>query len=165
MGRSAKPRKAYRPRDQLADPVSWAIAGVHTFPIATQQAIMAPIHAAVLRLKQGRAGRDDWNIVRQALNVAEALAALHIGPNLLPQIGAGQQALHAIARRMVGAGHTVCDGAELVAIDEAVAMYRAQLRLCTQAESSRAFARVKALHALGAMDDDGRLFEQMRQAA
>lgn len=148
--------KKYRPRAIQADPVSWAIAGVSTL-MASQQ--------AVLLLKHGAANRDDWNIICQALNVAEALAGMGIGPNLLPQISAGQDALKSIALRMIGRGRTTCYGAELAAIDEALVMYRAQIKLCTQAEMSRAVARVKELHRSGAMDDVGRVFEQMQEAA
>jgi hypothetical protein len=162
-----KPRrqKPYRPRHVQTDPVSWAIAGVHTLPLESQQATMKPVDAAVLLLKQGKSTREDWNVVCQALNIAEELAKLQIGSNLLPQILAGQQALRSVAFRMIGKGSATCYGAELVAIDEALTMYRAQLRLCAQAEFGRAVNRVKQLHASGAMDDVGRMYEQMQKAA
>lgn len=156
-----KRSKKYRQRAVQTDPISWAIAGVHTLPVKTIAATFAPIDDAVLKLKQGKATREDWNIPCQALNIAEALANLQIGPNLLPEIASGQSALVSIAQRMIGKGSATCYGAELAAIDEALAMYRAQLKVCTQAEFGRAVARVKELHRSGAMDDVGRMYEQM----
>lgn len=165
MTRTKKPRKAYRPRAVQSDPVSWAIAGVHTLPAESKRAMMVPIDAAVLLLKRGQAARDDWNVICQALNLAEALAGLQIGSNLTPQIAAGQGALRTIAQRMIGTGRATCYAAELALVDEALAMYRVQVRLCTQAEMSRAVARVKELHRSGAMEDVARLYEGMQKAA
>lgn len=162
MSKTKKPRtKRYVARECLQDPVSWAVAGVHTLPTESQQAAMVPVDGAVALLKQGMAGRDDWNMIVQALNIAEALAGLQIGPNLMPQIEAGQEALHAIALRMIARRTATCYATELHAIDEALAMYRAQLKLCTQAEFSRAIARVKELHRSGAMVYVARVFEKL----
>jgi hypothetical protein len=153
--------KKYKPREIQLDPVSWAIAGAHLFPTETIAATFKPIEDAILLLKQGRATREDWNVPCQALNIAEALAAMGIGPNLLPEIASGQSALVSIAQRMIGTGKATCYGAELAAIDEALTMYRVQMKVCTQGEFSRALARVKELHRSGAMDDMGRMYEEM----
>jgi DNA-binding FrmR family transcriptional regulator len=161
-----KRHKSYRPRDVQLDAVSWAIAGATCIPPASQAAALAPVMAAVRVLKQGMATRVDWNVVAQCMNLAEALAALQIGSNLMPQIGAGQKALHRIALRMLERGTSTCYATELADIDEAVVMYRVQLSLCTQAEFSRAVVRVKDLHRSGAMDDVARLYLKLdREAA
>jgi hypothetical protein len=155
-----KRNKAYRPRHVQSDPVSWAIAGVHTLPAEQQRKAMQQVDAAVLLLKQAKATRDDWNVIHQALNIAKALADLQIGANLLQQINSGEHALRDIAGRMA-LGKTACYGYEIALIDEAVSMYQIQLRLCTQAEFQRAVKRVRQLVMCGAMDDTGRLYEQM----
>ncbi len=159
-----KRTKKYRPREVTADPISWAIAGVHTLPVESQASIMEPIDDAFLLLKKGVARREDWNVVGQALNLAEAFGGMQIGPNLLPAIMAGQSALHRIALRMLETGSSTCYGAELATIEEALMMYRVQLKVCTQAELSRAFQRLKNLHRCGAMQDVARLYEQMDAA-
>jgi hypothetical protein len=156
-----KRNKSYRPREILADPISWAIAGAHTLPTESQSALLAPIDAAIVLLKQGKATRDDWNVCAQALNLAEALAGAQIGSNLMPQIRAGHKALEQVAIRMIERGTSTCYAAELAAIDEAIVMYRCQVRVCTQAEMSRALARVKELHRTGAMDQVAEIYEKM----
>jgi hypothetical protein len=163
VSKSKKPRKRYVPREQRADPVTWALAGVHKIPTESIDASFAPINAAFGLLKQGKAAREDWNVISQALNVAEALAGLQIGSNLIPEIVAGQRWLHQIALRMLERDISTCYAAELAAIDEALTMYRAQMQVCTQAEFGRAVARVKDLHRSGAMDDVARLYQEMDQ--
>lgn len=157
--------KKYRPRHVQVDPVSWAVAGVHNFTFATVDKTLAPVEQAIVLLKKGEAMREHWNIPCQALNIAEALTKEGVGANLLPAIQAGQQALMAIALRMIEkGGPTACYAAELAAIDEAVLMYRAQMSACTQAEFGRAMDRVKMLHRSGAMTDIGRMYLQMVSA-
>lgn len=165
MKKPAKKRnKKYVQREVQADPISWAIAGVHNFPFATVDRTFEPVIAAVLLLKHGKADRDDWNVVCQALNVAEALADLCIGANLLPQIFADQNALEAIALRMVSRSTATCYASELAAIDEALQMYRAQMSTCTQAEFGRAINRVKRRLLSGAMTNAAALYVQLEAA-
>jgi hypothetical protein len=159
-----KRTKKYVPRAVLADPVSWAVAGSHLMPTEKLDLIQAPVDAAVTVLKQGRALRDDWNVVANALNLAEALAGLQVGHNLTAEIAAGQDALLSIARRMIG-GSATCYASELAAVDEAVFVYRAQMKVCTQGDFSRACKRVKVLHRSGAMRDVADMFALMPKAA
>lgn len=68
--------------------------------------------------------------------------------------------MKAIALRMQG-GDMHCRAPELAAITEAIAMYRIQLRLCSQAEFGRAVKKTKEMHRCGAMDDVTALFDRM----
>ena len=166
MSNQKKPRnKAYRPRNIQADPISWAIAGVHTFPIKTRQELVEQVDIAFEILRCGDAGRDDWNMIVQALNVAEALATAErgsIGLNLMPKFDRAQGAMMAIAMRMQGSDKS-CKAPELAAITEAIAMYRIQLRLCSQAEFGRALAKTKEMHKCGAMNDVAHVYAGMSE--
>ncbi|MFJ3048577.1 hypothetical protein ACIPEN_22310 [Herbaspirillum chlorophenolicum] len=157
-----KRNKAYRPRGTLVNPLDWAIAGAHTMTDLQQSEFLAPVDRAIDLIRQGKAGRDDWNDVANAMNVATALAHFQIGPNLLPAIEAAQDALKAVAGRMIGGGSSTCYAHELEAIREGREMYRAQLKVCTQGESSRAIQRVKNMHRSGAMEDMAKLFAGMQ---
>lgn len=163
MGRAAKPRKPHRPRGALTNPVDWAIAGAHLMPDFDRERVLAPVKAAIALLKQGRADREQWNTLAQALNIGEALGAEQVGRNLLPEVRAGQAALQSVALRMAAGGNSTCRATELAAIDEAFLMYEAQLKVCTQADLGRAVRRVKLWHSSGAMSDIGRMFEKMSQ--
>jgi len=154
-----KRNKKYQPRDILASPIEWAIAGSCMLTDAQHAQFMGPVDVAIDKLREGRADRQDWN------TVAEGLVFAGVGANLVPAIKAASEALKAIAERMIAGGSSTCRASELAAIREGREMYSAQLRACTQGESSRAVQRVKLLHQSGAMSDMGRLFNKMRPAA
>lgn len=156
-----KRTKKYIPKTVLLDPMSWAAAGVFTFPIATQKEIMKGAQLSFDLLRQGTAGREDWNVICQALNTGEALCEFNIGNNLIDYFNAGHEALHQIALRMLGGKSSTCYSSELSAISEAINMHRIQLTLCTQAEFSRAVKRVKNLINGGAQDDVAKTYARL----
>lgn len=156
-----KRNKKYKPREIKANALDWAIAGVFTFPVETQRDIMKQPMASFELLRQGRASRDDWNQICQALNVGEALCELHIGDNLLDAFHQGHEALHQIALRMLGGKSSTCYAHELAAVTEALDMHKIQLQLCTQAEFSRAIKRVTNLINGGAQDDVAKTYARL----
>ncbi len=165
MKKPKKPRnKAYKPREVQADAISWAIAGSFTLHAGTQTEIMRRPELAFDALRAGTAGRDEWNEICQAMNIGEALTEAHIGDNLRPDFDRAHTALHEIALRMLATGRSTCHAAELAALREGLDMYAIQLRLCTQAEFSRAIERVKNLLRGGAVDDVVRLYDRMNAA-
>ncbi|PUA17285.1 hypothetical protein [Glaciimonas sp. PCH181] len=161
MTGTKKRNKSYKPRRVQLDPVSWAIAGSHKIPLKLQAELREPLADALALLRQGVAKRDDWNQLSNALNLAEALAGLQIGPNLVPAIAAGERSLEAVALRMQKTGHSTLWAVELADITEALEMYRIQVSLCSQAEYSRAVRRVKDMHRGGGMCDVAKLYEGM----
>lgn len=157
-----KPRnKKYHPKPVQVDSLSWALAGAHRLPSESVDAAMAPSLAALALLKQGKASRMDWNMIAQMFNIGQALAAAGVGMNLTPFLAAGDDALESIAIRMIGGKTTACYAHELSTIAEALDMFQAQLRVCTQGEWGRALARVKQLHQSGAMRDVSKLYGKM----
>lgn len=153
--------KKYRPIEVKSNTIDWAIAGVHTFPIATQKEIMKGAQESFDLLRQGIADREDWNVICQALNTGEALCEFNICNNLIDYFHVGHEALHQIALRMLGGKSSTCYASELSAISEAINMHRIQLTLCTQAEFSRAVKRVKNLINGGAQDDVAKTYARL----
>jgi hypothetical protein len=156
-----KRNKKYKPREIKANALDWAIAGVFTFPTETQRDIMMQPMASFELLREGRASRDDWNQICQALNVGEALCEFNIGNNLLDDFHKGHEALHQIALRMLGGKSSTCYAHELAAVKEALEMHKIQLQLCTQAEFSRAIKRVTNLINGGAQDDAAKTYARL----
>lgn len=145
MSKPKKKRdKRYRPRDVMANPVDWAIAGAHTFPEKTQREILARPLAALERFADGKGTRDDWNELCHAAALAEELARAHIGDNLMPEIVAGQRALDSIAHGLK-AGRVEFEARTILAVREVLVVYEVQLRHCTQAEYGRAVKKVRAI--------------------
>lgn len=165
MARTKKPRKAYKPRPVNPDALRWAIAGAHTVPKHQQDQLLSHVDVGLDKLRRAEAGRDEWNSLANALNIAEALVDLEIGTNLLPVIKAGQEALYAVGMRMCGGARSTCKEQEIAAICEAIDMYRIQLRLCSQAELSKAVRRIQDLHRSGAMTDIERVYNAISESA
>lgn len=105
----------------------------------------------------------DWNHVIDVLNAGEALAALHIGDNLLPEFHEGFAAMHAIALRMLAGKGSTCRAGELEAVRSAINCYGVQIKLCSQSEYNKAVARVQRLLASGKyLSDDAH--QKIKQA-
>lgn len=159
-----KRNKKYKPREIKGNCIEWAIAGVHTFPIETQRDIMKEPLASFERLREGRASREDWNQICQALNVGEALCEFNIANDHLDDFHKGHEALHQIALRMLAGKSSTCYAHELAAITEALDMHKIQLQFCTQAEFSRAIKRVTNLINGGAQDDVAKTYARLNGA-
>lgn len=159
-----KRTKKYKPREIKGNALEWAIAGVHTFPIETQRDIMKQPLASFDMLREGRASREDWNLICQALNVGEALCEFNIANDHLDEFHKGHEALHQIALRMLAGKSSTCYAHELAAITEALDMHKIQLQFCTQAEFSRAIKRVTNLINGGAQDDVAKTYARLNGA-
>lgn len=143
--------KKYRPRAVLLNSFENAIVGRSLIPESMRQELLEPVKEAADKLQFERIDKDDWNILAQASNIAEALAGLNIGPNLLPQIKAMQNALQAIGQRMIERNTSTARASELADIREGIEMYSAQLKVCTQAELSKAVRKVNDILRSGGM--------------
>lgn len=142
MGRTAKPRKAYRPRPVDADPTQLAIARAALVPPAERTKLLTPLATALDGMRQAR-GWEAWCSMADALNVAEQLALLGICSDRMPEIQAGQAALQGVYARRADGGTWTLRAEEIKALDEAAFFYRVQLRLCTQGELHDAIQAVR----------------------
>lgn len=133
--------KKYVPKSVLADPLSWARAGVYLIPTHIKQDLKAHIEQAYTLMAQGKADRDVWCTLMQSLNIGEELCRLRICNDRWPEIDAAQNSLVDIAKRMLD-GNATCKGAELTIIREGLDMHRIQINECTQAEFSKSVKQV-----------------------
>lgn len=117
--------------------------------------------ASFERLREGRASREDWNQICQALNVGEALCEFNIANDHLDDFHKGHEALHKIALRMLAGKSSTCYAHELAAITEALDMHKIQLQFCTQSEFGRAIKRVTDLINGGAQDDVAKTYARL----
>lgn len=163
MSKAKKParNKSYRPKPVNPAAMNWAIAGAYTLPMDKQQELIGYVDLALDALRRGAATREDWNSLANGANISEALAYFEIGTNFMSAIGEAQDALHAVALRMLSSGKSTCYATELAAITEGRDLYQIQLGLCSQAEMMRAVCRVTDLHRCGAMKNVAQIYERM----
>jgi hypothetical protein len=141
MGRTTKPRKAYRPGAIHANALQRTLARVHKIApenVAGQVSIMA---TAVREFSAGQHCAHHWRSLADTSNVAESLAAAGIcsGPDADDVIHAAQAALAAVHERSRSRGTWTLYPAELDALHWLVALHARQLGECDLAEFDRAW--------------------------
>lgn len=145
MATSQRPRKAYKPRAKLIDPVTYVTAGFKYLDEVGDELVTLRIknHSALAAMTQGRATSADFNMLVSALNVTEALMMQELGAQYSPVLKAGQDALTAIGHRCRSIGRFVLRAEEMTALNLAMEVHDAQLDVCTVAQIERAIINVR----------------------
>lgn len=143
MGRNAKPRKAYRPRPVVADPVEHAIARAGLLHRRQRLDLALPTQASLQAMRTGTGRWPEWRNLADALNVAEALSQDGIASDRLDEIRTAQHALAALHQRVEAGGPWTLRGPELTALQLAVELHGIQLKLASQGEVANAIERVQ----------------------
>ena len=123
-------RSKYRPKKMLADPVTWVLAGIKPFKeVSASIDIRIKNHAAMDALRRGEATKEDVDVLIGAFNMTEAYMKLRpdLGADWVKEIGEGQDALLAVARRGVKSGRFILKPQELVAMNLVIEIHDAQL--------------------------------------
>jgi hypothetical protein len=142
MPGNRKPRKRYVPRQVDIDPMGTAHALASFVPQHRQAALAQPLRNALQVMRSG-GSTDAWRALADGMNVAERLADLSVGRNLLPEIVAAQEALATVHTRHAATGSWTLRGPEITALHEGVVRHIAQLQVCTQGELVRAITKVQ----------------------
>jgi hypothetical protein len=141
MGRTTKPRKAYRPQPMHTNTLQRTLARVHKIApqdVAGQVSIMA---TALREFSAGQRCLHHWRSLADTSNVAESLSAAGIcsGPDADNVIHTAQAALAAVHERSRTRGTWTLYPAELDALNWLVALHARQLGECDLAEFDRAW--------------------------
>ena len=141
MGRTNKPRRAYRPQPMHTNALYRALARVHKIAaedVAGQVTIMA---TAVREFSAGRDCLHHWRSLADTSNVAESLTGCGIcsGPDADRVIHTAQAALAAVHGRSQARGTWTLYPPELEALHWLVVLHARQLGECDHAEFDRAW--------------------------
>lgn len=141
MGRTTKPRKAYRPQPMHANTLQRTLARVHKIApedVAGQVSIMA---AALREFSAGRDCLHHWRSLADVSNVCESLTAAGIcsGPDADKAIHDAQAALAAVHGRSQTRGTWTLYPAELESLGWLIALHARQLAECDHGEFDRAW--------------------------
>lgn len=139
-------RSKYKPKGVRLDVMAWVKSGMLPVSQVQDAAINLKIknHAALAAITQGKAVRDDLDVLIAAMNVTEALARNNIGKDWATEIRAAQDAVVSMARRGLERGDRfLFTGPELTAVNLAMEVHDAQLDACTVAELEKALHLVE----------------------
>lgn len=133
-GSVMRKRSSYRPKGVRLDTMAWVKSGLMVVSDVPQAGINLKIknHAALASITQGKAVRDDIDVLIAAMNVAEALGRLNHGSDWLPEIKQAQDAVVSMSRRGIEKGDKfLFTGSELTAVNLAMEVHDTQLDTCT----------------------------------
>lgn len=143
MPRSARPRKAYRPRAVASNAVQVAVNNVHQLDRNDVRGQAELLRTALAEFQRGRDAGLHWRSLADAANMAETLAAMSIGsgPDADRIIERAQQVLHDVALRHRERGTWALKRDELDALQWLLSLHTTQLAECDYSEFARAMDR------------------------
>lgn len=140
MPGTKKPRKKYRPKAPIADPVGFVLEGLR--PLRQQGNYLLNLkvvnHGAMRQLIRGLASLDDLNSLMAMSNATVALISLGIGREYADVAERGVAALRAVVDRATVNVRVTLYAHEITALNEYMELHDAQLDAITVADLSRA---------------------------
>lgn len=134
MAANKKPRKKYRPRQPMLDPLGYVLKGMK--PMTPDQILASKIqlHEAQAKLAKGNATHSDFETVKFALNISAALSASVYDRAYLDDIHAAMVAMANCGYRLIKHGKYGYSGTDLQAVNHALEIYDAQIEQATMQE-------------------------------
>lgn len=160
MPRSKKPKKAYRQKGVIRDPVSFVIKGIKPADPDAQLRAKLNLHGAMVNLTQGRGTKIDWQEVANALNVGLALAEMGYGKEFVPDLVKAQGAMALLRDRGKATGRFVFKAEEMSAVNTGIDLHDQQIELAPIADFERAIRAVELALAKGNFVTVERIDEQ-----
>lgn len=146
MGRTAKPRKAYRPKPVMLNSVQRAIENAGTLDKAGAAMAKAAVDKAFDDFKRGERPAFNFDVMADALNIAESLSALGIAsdPESRQAIHQAQATLAALAAQHQAQGTWTMRAHQIQAIDDGLLRHKIQLDFASRLEYERALQMTRA---------------------
>ena len=119
--------KKYRPKGISSNPLADFFGGLSGVHAAHFQRLALRNHTALLLLEQGQGGREQWDLIVGAINIANVMCEQGIGDEFREQTIAARDALLECGKRAVKTGRFLFRGDELKAVRAALECHDAQL--------------------------------------
>lgn len=138
MSATRRPRKAYRPRAFVSNP----LAVFRPAPEAAREALMLKFYSALESMVRGsHPDSEDWRLLADAINVLETLA-LHTrrlpAADVMPMVNAAITGMVGAAKRFRAGQGMRLDAPGIEAIRQCLGVYAAAMALLTEREMSAA---------------------------
>lgn len=139
-----KPRKKYKPKYVLPDPVNWVIGGMRRLDVKQPEImnLTISIHHAATQLAKGHATRHEMDFLLTASAVTIKLLQQGFGADHEDIASAGRDAVAELVKRGWNDNKFIARGPELTAINEMIELHDAQFEIITMAELDAAITQV-----------------------
>jgi hypothetical protein len=139
-------RSKYKPKGTRLDVMTWIKEGMKPMTSHNDAVLALRIknHSALTAVVQGKATRDDLDILIAAVNITEALALRGIGSDWHDEIRAAQDAVLTMTRRGLANGDKfLFTGPEMQAVNLAMEIHDAQIDQASVSDLERALDKVQ----------------------
>lgn len=141
MPASKKPKKRYRPKGIIINPIEYVVSGLKPASEEAQTRLKLGYHWAMLRLTRGEGTKEDWWEVANAMNVAIVLAEHGYGDaEVIEDVKEAMLALHRVKLRYRETGRLLFRGEELTAVNLGLDIHDAQMETATVRDIELAIA-------------------------
>lgn len=122
-------KSKYKPRALLQDPMGFVKERVATVTSHADYLTTLKIrnHGALTSVTQGRATKQDIDLLIAAFNISEALYRRGFGTDYKREVVAGQTALRAVAARGAESGRFILRAEEMNALNDMMELHDAQM--------------------------------------
>jgi len=145
MSANKKPRKKYRPKPILADPVGFVTERIT--PVSKHESYLLDLQlknsAAMSALMRGTAFKRDMDILIAMSNIVEALCKLGFGKDYTDASVDGREAILRIVWRAVDKLRFTPTGPEIQALNRLMELHDAQMEIITVQDMERALVLAK----------------------
>lgn len=137
MAKSRKPRKAYKGRDVILNPMQVARANVMPLDDHGQALIKIKQSQAISNICQGDGTREDWDVIAGTCNVAILVSEAYFEKQYQTEIQAAKDAIICVKQRYKVHNRLGFKGEELKAINKLILIAEEQAKQITRKEYSR----------------------------
>jgi hypothetical protein len=137
-------RSKYRPKGVIMNPMAFVIEGMT--PVAKHNTYLINLkiknHMALANLTQGKATRQDMDILIPMANIVEALFRMGFGAEHGDITRGGLDALHAVGKRGAQSNRFILRAEEMQALNTLMELHDAQMDAITVRDMERALKLV-----------------------
>jgi hypothetical protein len=137
-------RSKYRPKPVLQNPLGYVIESMT--PVSQHESFLINVkiktHMALMNMTQGKAVREDVDMLIEAVNVSEALYRMGFGTDYADVMRNGLDALHSVGVRGAKSGRFILRSQEMKALNDIIDLHDAQLEAITLKDMEKAYKLV-----------------------
>jgi hypothetical protein len=145
MAANKKPRKKYKPKRNLVNPVGFVLEGIA--PVSSHTNVLLNLkirnHASMAQLTKGAATRRDIDELIAMVNMTEALYRLGFGTEYKDVVHGGLESLRAVGRRGAASGRFILKATEMHALNEVMELHDAQMDVISVNDMDKAISIVQ----------------------
>lgn len=128
MASNKKPKKKYRPREVIPNPIAYVLSGMIAPTEGIKNTLKVNYHWAMSSITKGTGTKDDWQEISNIINMSIILCERGFGEEYMPVLKKAADALNNARDRVKNEGKSLLfRGDEMQAVNDGLELHDAQL--------------------------------------